>query len=84
MVAEMNRAIFYSAREHAVDSLRLEQAELENAFLTLILGGLAGLPLMPLGLSLEVAPLVGDELRVMIERHGRGYDLIAEYAGSVV
>jgi hypothetical protein len=81
MLGEARRAMMDYARGHAVDMLRLEHDELENAFLTILVGSLAGMPLAPPGLALEVLPLLKDEIGVMYERHVRARDALAEYAG---
>ena len=80
MVREANKTIFDIARGHAVDMLKLEHDELENAFLTILVGSMAGMPLAPPGLAMELLPLVKDELGLMLDRHARSRDLIAEYA----
>ncbi|MCE4603851.1 MAG: hypothetical protein F7B20_02655 [Aeropyrum sp.] len=65
---------------HAVDSLQLELDELENAFATMVFGSLAGMPLVPLGLALELSPHMEVELAKMLERHAKYRDAISEYA----
>lgn len=81
MLREMRKATLGVMITSATDMLKLEHDELEAAFLTVILGSLAGMPLAPPGLALELAPLVKDELAVMIERHAFMHDALAEYAG---
>ncbi len=80
MVREARKTFSAYARGHAVDMLRLEYDELENAFLTILVGSLAGVPLAPPGIALEVLPLLKDELAVMYERHVLARDALAEYA----
>ncbi len=80
MIAEARKTFSDYAKGHAIDMLRLEHDELENAFLTILVGSLAGVPLAPPGLALEVLPLLKDELAVMYERHVRARDALAEYA----
>lgn len=65
-------------RERSVGVLAFEYLELENAFLSLVFGSLVGLPLLPLGVARELAPLAAKELRVMEERHARGSDVISD------
>lgn len=64
--------------QQSVEALELELLELEHAFLSLVLGGLVGLPLAPLGVAAELAPLLEDEARVLFERTWRGSDVIAD------
>jgi len=64
--------------EQSTEALELEMLELEHAFLTLVLGSLVGLPLAPLGLAAELAPLLEDEVRVLYERTWRGGDVISD------
>ena len=70
-------------KQQSVEAIRLEYLELENAFLTLVLGSAVGMPLMPLGLSMELLPLVKEELAVMERRHRLGGDTLAEFFGSL-
>ena len=74
---------FKALENQSVEALRLQLTEMENAFLSLVLGGMVGLPLAPLGLSAELLPLLKDEVRVMEERHFLGPDVLAVYFGSM-
>jgi len=81
MLREFKKATLGLMLASATDMLKLEHDELEAAFLTILMGSLAGMPLAPVGLTLELAPLVKDELSLMIERHAFMHDALAEYAG---
>ena len=81
MLRELRKATLGVMLTSATDMLKLEHDELEAAFLTVVLGSLAGMPLAPPGLALELAPLVKDEIAIMIERHAFMHDALAEYAG---
>ena len=81
MLKELRKATLGVMIASATDMLKLEHDELEAAFLTVLLGSLAGMLLATPGLALEVAPLVKDELAIMIERHAFMHDALAEYAG---
>ena len=74
LLAGMHEALI----EQSVEALELELLELEHAFLSLVLGGLVGLPLAPLGVAAELAPLLEDEARILFERTWRGSDVIAD------
>ena len=80
IIQEAKKTFSAYARGHAIDMLRLEHDELENAFLTILVGSLAGVPLAPPGIALEVLPLLKDELALMYERHVLARDALAEYA----
>ncbi len=64
--------------EQSTEALELEMLELEHAFLTLVLGGLVGLPVAPLGLAAELAPLLEDEVKILYERTWRGGDVVSD------
>lgn len=64
--------------EQGVEVLELELLELEHAFLSLVLGSLVGLPLAPMGVAAELAPLLEGETRILFERTWRGADAIAD------
>jgi len=71
--------IFKALEEQSVEALRLEYLELENAFLSLVLGGLMGLHLVPIGLAMELLPELREEVAIMERRHFLGSDVVAEY-----
>ncbi len=75
--------IFKALHEESVEVLEMQLREMENAFLSLVLGGMVGLPLVPMGLAAELAPLLKDEVRVMEERHFLGYDVLADYFANL-
>ncbi|ALL01813.1 hypothetical protein Pyrde_1770 [Pyrodictium delaneyi] len=64
--------------QQSIETLELELLELEHAFLSLVLGGLVGLPLAPLGVAAELAPLLEEEARILFDRTWRGSDVIAD------
>ena len=76
---EFITGFFKGLQEESVSVLTLQYLDLENTFLTLVLGGLVGLPLAPLGVSIELAPLLKDEIHLMEKRHFLGSDVLAEY-----
>ena len=69
--------------EQSVEALELEEAELEHAFLSLVLGSLVGLPLAPMGLAAELAPLLEDEARILFQRTWRGGDVVSDLFSSM-
>jgi len=64
--------------EQSVEVLEVEYLELEHAFLTMVLGNLVGLPLAPLSIAAELAPLLEDETKILFSRTWRGADSIAD------
>jgi hypothetical protein len=75
--------VFKSFHEESVEALELQLREMENAFLSLVLGGMVGLPLVPMGLAAELAPLLKDEVKIMEKRHFLGSDVLADYFASL-
>ncbi len=82
-LAKLMEGMRQSIKEQSVEVLQLEYLELENAFLTIIFGGLVGMPLMPLGLSMELAPYLMEEVRFLESRHARGKDTIGDFFSSM-
>lgn len=70
-------------REHSVEALQLQYLEMENAFLTIVMGGLVGMPFTPLAISMELAPLLKEEISIMEKRHALGGDLLSDYFSSM-
>jgi len=86
MLRELTSFIFGMGQavvEHGVESLQLQYLELENAFLTIVMGGMVGMPFVPLTISMELAPLVGEEVRIMERRHMLGGDVLSDYFSSM-
>ncbi|MEB3851241.1 MAG: hypothetical protein LRS49_01490 [Desulfurococcales archaeon] len=82
-VAALFRGLFTALEEQSVETLQLQLREMENAFLSLVLGGMVGLPLVPMGLAAELAPLLREEVRVMERMHFLGADVLADYFSSL-
>ncbi len=82
-VLRLFAGIFKAMEEQSVETLQLQLRELENAFLSLVLGGMVGLPLVPMGLAAELAPLLRDEVRVMEKMHFLGADVLADYFSTL-
>ena len=55
-------------KKNASGIVEAELGELENIFAMLLFGGVAGVPLAPSALSLELLPYLGHELEVMSDR----------------
>jgi len=82
-VLSLMLGIFTAMEEQSAETLQLQLRELENAFLSLVMGGLVGLPLVPMGLAAELAPLLRDEVRVMEKMHFLGADVLADYFSTL-
>jgi hypothetical protein len=78
-VVRLMLGIFTAFEEESTETLQLQLREMENAFLSLVLGGLVGLPLVPMGLAAELAPLLKDEVRTLEKMHFLRADVLADY-----
>ena len=83
LLYRLTLGFFEAVHQQSVEALQLQERELENAFLSLVLGGLVGLPLVPIGLAADLVPLLKDEIKILEERHFLGSDVIAQYFGSM-
>ncbi len=76
---ELIRGFSEALKQQSIEALELELIELEHAFYTLVLGSLAGIPGIPPGLAIEVLPVAGQELKMFLDRSGRGGDVLGDY-----
>ena len=83
IIHNLTIGIFKGMIEQSVETLQLQLLDLENAFLTLVVGGLVGMPLVPIGIAMELLPSLENELRILEERHFLGSDVLAEYFGTL-
>ncbi len=86
LLEEVRRAfegLAVAAREQAIEALELQERELESIFYTLVAAPLAGLPITPTGLLLELAPILGDEIVNAVNRAALWADLIADYFSNL-
>lgn len=65
----------------ATGYIRAEEKELAHVFMLLLFGSLIGIPAPPVGLSLELLPYLGKELKIMENRVVNGDDLFGQMAG---
>ncbi len=82
-VKKMIRGLNIAAREQAVEALELQAKELETLFYMLVAAPLAGIPIAPTGLVLELAPILGEELVNAVNRAALWDDLFADYFSSL-
>ncbi len=83
IIYNLTVGIFKGMIEQSVETLQIQLLDLENAFLTLVVGGLVGMPLVPIGIAMELMPHLEGELKVLEERHFLGSDVLAEYFGTL-
>ncbi len=82
-LAELVKGLGTSLVEQSTETLRLEMLEMEHAFLTLVLGSIVGVPVLPVGLAMELLPYVKDEINILAERSARGVDLLADFFSTL-
>ena len=70
-------------RRRAVALTVVELRELENSFVLLLNGSLAGLPSPPAFLAAELLPYLEHELRVAASRAEKADDALAEMVGML-
>ncbi len=83
LLRDVTVGFFKGIYEEGVETMTLQYIDMENLFLTLIFGGLVGMPLVPIGVSMELMPLVKDEMKLMEERHFLGSDVLADYFSTL-
>lgn len=67
-IKERLRTLDEYFRSKATDTLEWETAELEHVFTLLTFGHWVGMPAPPLGISLELMPVMEKEIIAMIHR----------------
>ena len=70
-------------RDKATSFLEFELKELENLFVVMLIGSLIGLPAPPAALSIELLPLLTDELRLMVSRADMTKDPLGTLVGML-
>jgi hypothetical protein len=83
IIYNLTVGMFKGLIDQSIETLELQLLDLQNAFLTLVLGGLVGMPLVPLGLAMELTPLLKDEIQIMETRHFLGSDVLADYFSTL-
>ena len=71
-LSELNSIITETNRGKAVSMLAYETNELENIFSLLVMGSFVGMPSPPAQISLELIPLMENEMRLMFNKVGTG------------
>ncbi len=83
LIKDATIGFFQGIYEEGVETLNAQYMEMENLFLTLVFGGFVGMPLAPIGISMELMPLLKDEIKLLEERHFLGYDVLANYFSTL-
>lgn len=61
-------------RDKATGMLEFELKEMENIFILLLMGSLAGFPSPPAAISIELFPYLEKELQIMVSRADMAQD----------
>ena len=77
-VRDLFRDIQIVNRGKATGMLDFEVMELENIFALLLFGSFTGMPSPPAHITLQLLPLMQDELKIMFNRVGVAHDALAE------
>lgn len=77
-VVEFLKAGDQVARSNAVGTIEQELEELENIFGVLVLGSYVGMPAPPMQLSLDLMPLMENELILMMEKVDTAHEPISQ------
>jgi hypothetical protein len=65
-------------RNKATEFLEFELMEMENIFALILFGSFTGMPSPPAHVTLQLLPLMQDELKLMYNRIGVARDALAE------
>ena len=65
-------------RSQAVETVEYEINELDNIFGILVLGAFMGIPAPPIHITMDLLPLMGRELNIMLEKVSTAHDPLGE------
>lgn len=65
-------------RGRAVETIEYELEELDNIFGILVLGAFIGIPSPPIHITMELLPLMGRELTLMLEKVSTAHDPLGD------
>jgi hypothetical protein len=77
-IAEIWRTAGGVARGKAVERIEFEVEELDHIFGILVLGSFVGLPSPPMQISLDLMPLMEQELMLMMEKVDTAHEPISD------
>ncbi len=69
--------------DKATELLEFEVLELENIFTLLLYGSFTGMPAPPVHITLQLLPLMQDEMELMYERIGVAHDALAVLSATL-
>ena len=69
--------------DKATELLEFEVVELENIFTLLLYGSFTGMPAPPVHITLQLLPLMQDEMELMYERIGVAHDALATLSATL-
>ena len=72
------QAMDAAARDNAVEMLEYENQEREHIFALLVLGMWVGLPAPPAHLTMELAPLMKHEMKLMLQKVATAHDPLGD------
>jgi hypothetical protein len=82
-VREFFRDLQIVNNNKATDLLEFEVIELDNILALLLFGSFVGMPAPPVHLTLQLLPLMGKEVRLMLERVGVAHDALADVVSTL-
>jgi hypothetical protein len=65
-------------RSRAVEAVEYELEELDHIFGILVLGAFIGIPSPPIHITMELLPLMDNELQLMLEKISTAHDPLGE------
>lgn len=70
-------------RSKATEMLEFEVLELRNIFALLLFGSFVGMPAPPVHITLQLHPLMDDDIQLMLRRINVAHDALAEVVSTL-
>jgi hypothetical protein len=70
-------------RNKATELLEFEALELRNIFALLLFGSIVGMPAPPVHITLQLLPLMEEEVELMLRRVNVAHDALAEVVSTL-
>jgi len=70
-------------RNKATEMLEFELIELRNIFALLLFGSFVGMPAPPVHITLQLHPLMDDDIRLMLRRINVAHDALSEVVSTL-
>ncbi len=71
------------SRGKATEMLEFELLELENIFALLLFGSFVGMPAPPVHITLQLLPLMEDDVQMMMKRVNTAHDALADIVSTL-